>query len=190
MPEKMVRCQDGHFYDPAKYNACPWCNVAAEAAPAQAAESAEGKTRAMRPADADRPGMAAASRPQQEWGATKPLHRAPTGVSPVVGWLVCVEGPDRGRDYRLHMEKNFIGRAPGMDVALTGDDSISREKHASVTFDPKKKAFWLVPGDSSGLVYLNDELVNAPVQIQPDDVIELGKSKLVLAPFTSAKFQW
>ena len=25
MPDKMVRCPEGHFYDPTKHAACPWC---------------------------------------------------------------------------------------------------------------------------------------------------------------------
>jgi len=77
-----------------------------------------------------------------------------------------------------------------MDIAIANDESISREKHATVTFDPKKRMLWLVPGDSTGLVYLNETLVNSPAELKPDDVIELGKSKLVLVPFQSEKFQW
>jgi len=180
----MIRCPEGHFYDPAKQPACPWCGVVAAGAKA---ESAEGKTQPLRPVDS-------APAPQQSkapaYGATKALHREPSGVSPVVGWLVCVEGPDRGQDYRIHMEKNFIGRSSAMDIAIANDESISREKHATITFDPKKRMFWLVPGDSTGLVYLNETLVNSPAELKPDDVIELGKSKLVLVPFQSEKFQW
>jgi pSer/pThr/pTyr-binding forkhead associated (FHA) protein len=103
---------------------------------------------------------------------------------------VCLEGPERGRDYRLHGEKNFIGRDPGMDIRIAGDDAISRQRHAVVTYEPKRKTFWLQPGDAAGLVYLNQELVNTPMQIYADDVIELGGSKLVLVPFQSAKRSW
>ncbi len=32
MPDnKMIRCPEGHFYDPAKHNACPWCALPATA---------------------------------------------------------------------------------------------------------------------------------------------------------------
>ena len=58
-------------------------------------------------------------------------------MDPVVGWLVCLAGPDRGKDFRLHAEKNFIGRAPNMDVCVAGDETVSRERHAMVIFDPK-----------------------------------------------------
>jgi hypothetical protein len=109
---------------------------------------------------------------------------------PVVGWLVCLEGPDRGRDFRLHMEKNYIGRAPGMDVILEGDNTVSREKHGVIIFDPKRQAFWVLPGEASGLVYLNGEIVHSPTQMHRDDVIELGLTKLVLIPFCGDKYTW
>ncbi len=126
-------------------------------------------------------------------GATRRVGQETVGhgkSDPVVGWLVCLEGPDRGRDFRLHGEKNFIGRSPLMDVCVPGDDTVSREKHGVVIFDPKKQAFWVLPGDSSGLVYLNGDLVHAPTQINRDDVIEIGQTKLVLIPFCGDKYSW
>lgn len=193
MPDKMVRCPEGHFYDPGKHNACPWC-----ALPVDAAAGGQEKTRPVRPGDAapppipagpPPPPVAAAPRP----GATRRVGQDPAAVGktdPVVGWLVCVEGPDRGRDFRLHAEKNFIGRAPNMDVSILGDDTVSRERHGVVVFDPKKLAFWVLPGDASGLVYINGEIVHSPTQLNPDDALEIGQSKLVLVPFCGTKFNW
>jgi hypothetical protein len=172
----MKRCDSGHFYDPAKHSLCPWCGVKAD--------TDTGKTRQVK-----LPQRAQGDASADE-GVTRALHKEPSGISPVVGWLVCVEGPDKGRDYRLHGEKNFIGRSASMDVSIGGDDSISRDKHAAVSFEPKKKVFWLLPGESSGLVYLNDEVVNAPTQLKARDVIELGKTKLMFYPFCDEQFQW
>jgi hypothetical protein len=107
-----------------------------------------------------------------------------------VGWLVCLEGPDRGRDFRLHSEKNFIGRSPLMDVCVPGDDTVSREKHGVVIFDPKKQVFWVLPGDSSGLVYLNGEIVHSPAPLKRDDLLEIGQTKLVLIPFCGDQYSW
>ena len=108
----------------------------------------------------------------------------------MVGWLVCLAGPDRGRDFRLHAEKNFIGRSPAMDVCVAGDETVSRDRHALVIFDPKKHAFWAVPGDASGLVYLNGDIVHSPTPMQRDDVLEVGQTKLVLVPFCGEKYSW
>jgi hypothetical protein len=169
----MKRCDNGHFYDSAKHASCPWCGVAA-------AEAESAKTRPLKES----------SEPRRDAEATVAVHRQASGVSPVVGWLVCIEGADRGRDYRLHGEKNFVGRAPAMDVCIAGDEAISREKHAAVSFEPKKRMFWLLPGESSGLVYLNEEVVNTPTQIKSRDVIEIGRTKLVFFPFCDEQFNW
>jgi FHA domain len=205
----MIRCQEGHFYDPAKHSSCPWCAKPLDidmgaAAPAPAAEIGAQKTTPVRPDDPGRsgPGMggstepltwgpgAPAAAPAPAGGATKRLIREQLGMDPVVGWLVCLDGPDRGRDYRLHSEKNFIGRAPTMDICISGDEAISREKHATITFEPKKQVFWLIPGDASGLVYLNGDVVYTPAQLKDRDVVELGKTKLVLVPFVNENFRW
>ena len=77
-----------------------------------------------------------------------------------------------------------------MDVCVGGDEAVSRDRHALVIFDPKKQVFWAVPGDSSGLVYLNGEIVNAPSQMHRDDVLEMGETKLVLIPFCGEKYSW
>jgi hypothetical protein len=119
-----------------------------------------------------------------------PNAKAGLKRDPVAGWLVCLDGPDKGRDFRLHMEKNFIGRAPNMDVVLDGDNTVSRERHAIVIYDPKKKTFWALPGDASGLVYLNGEIVNSPVQMKADDILEVGLTKLVLIPFCGDRYSW
>jgi hypothetical protein len=182
----MTRCTHGHFYDAAKHTTCPYCGVGADAI--------EGKTRRV----PDRAGVAAAApaapapaTPAAEPGVTRAVFRdASTGTSPVVGWLVCTEGPDRGRDFRIHGEKNFIGRSPAMDIAITGDEAVSREKHASVAFDPKRRAFWILPGEAQGLVYLNEQLVNTPMQLKARDIVEVGKSKLMFWPLCDDTFHW
>lgn len=121
---------------------------------------------------------------------TQRLIRKSTGVDPVVGWLVAFSGPMRGQDFTLHAEKNFIGRDPSMDVALAADPAVSRDKHAAVVFEPKKQEFWLIPGDASGLVYRNGELVNGPTVLQDRDSVELGSTQLVLVAFVNQQFRW
>jgi hypothetical protein len=218
----MTRCPEGHFYDPAKHPACPWCalptdagrvdqktrpmqapiqgNVAPPPLPAVSAPHAAPPVLSSPPPALPPVNTRLASAPANPLPAppSNPNATVRLGGSakvgakndPVAGWLVCLEGPDRGRDFRLHMEKNFIGRAPNMDVVLDGDNTVSRERHAIVIFDPKKKTFWALPGDASGLVYLNGEIVNSPVQMKTDDILEVGLTKLVLIPFCGDRYSW
>lgn len=186
----MMRCEEGHFYDAAKHSSCPWCAKALDLDGPAVVAVAEGKTRPLAAVDAAVAPPPRAAVQAHDHAVTRRFDAQPTGIDPVVGWLVCIDGPEKGRDYRLHSERNFVGRAASMDVCIAADPGISREKHATITFEPRKKAFWLHPGEASGLVYRNDSMVNAPVQLETDDLIELGKSKLVLVPFTSQRRTW
>ena len=197
----MTRCPEGHFYDPAKHTSCPWCALPTDSGapenktrPIQAPPPLPGASPAApppTPAVPATPATPAAAAPHPN-ATVRVGASAKTGLKyePVVGWLVCLKGPDRGRDYRLRPEKNFIGRAPTMDIAIEGDNMISRERHAIVIFDPKKKSFWALPGDASGLVYLNGEMVNSPTAMKADDVLELGQTTLVLIPFCGERYSW
>lgn len=113
------------------------------------------------------------------------------GFEPAVGWLVCIEGSEKGRDYRLKPEKNFIGRSSDMDVVISGDEGISRECHATVSYNPKKNAFKIYTGEKSRrLVYLNDEEVTGALDLKDRDIIELGHTKLMFVALCGGEFSW
>ena len=113
-----------------------------------------------------------------------------TGVDPVVGWLVCIKGPDRGRDYQIRSEKNSIGRSDSMDICISGDETISRADHAFVVYDPKKNTTRIQAGMSRGLIYLKgNEIVSSEV-LKAYDQIEMGESVFVFVPFCGENFQW
>jgi hypothetical protein len=193
-----VFCKNGHSYDPEKYSTCPYCGVQVEIdATRPHAGGGTGELNATSPGpSAARPGETRAEneQPQGRPGADgETVHiwkKRLGGIDPVVGWLVCIEGPDRGRDYRIHTERNFIGRAPTMDIAITGDPAISRDNHAVLSYNPRRHTFRLAPGDSRGIVYLNDEEVMGAIELQPYDRIELGETKLLFVPFCGERFVW
>jgi hypothetical protein len=182
----MIQCNAGHFFEESKHTSCPYCAVPLDlgspnpTVPAPTGGHESAKTVPLR--------QAPAAGPQP--GATRRLVEEQLGIDPVVGWLVCIEGPDRGRDYRIRSENNFIGRDVSMDIAIAGDDTISRQKHATLAFEPGQKTFWLLPGEGRGLNYVNDKMVMSPVQLAPRDVIRIGKTRLMLVPFVDDSFTW
>jgi hypothetical protein len=121
---------------------------------------------------------------------TMPYWDEYDGMEPVVGWIVCIEGAQVGQDYKIRREKNFIGRSEEMHIQITGDNSISRKNHAVIIYDPKTRNFILKSGDSSGLVYLNNEAVYSPIQLTAYDVIQMGKSKFIFTPLCGMHFEW
>ncbi|MCY6355727.1 FHA domain-containing protein [Clostridium sp. ZS2-4] len=161
----LIRCKNGHMFSERRYGTvCPYCNI--ETA------SKENNTSAL---------------PQNFDIETELLYQE---IEPVCGWLVCIEGTRVGKDYKIKTGKNFIGRADDMDIQILGDNKISRRNHAIIVYDPKKKNNVLLPGESSGIAYLNGEAAYVPTQLSAYDVIELGKSKFLFVPFCGEHFEW
>ena len=202
----MKRCSNGHFYDDTKYANCPFCEMGG----AMNGGAAAGVTMPLSRINQQQNGAAMQGGFQQPVTPTPPpsektvekrnanntdgktvgLMRGSMGFDPVVGWLVCINGPDVGKDYRLRSEKNFIGRAANMDVAIQSDNGIARQNHAVVSYNPKKNNFILYPGEGHGLVYLNGDEVYVPTEIKTGDCIELGNSELILVQLCGEGFRW
>lgn len=127
-----------------------------------------------------------------EGAVSQTSRQAPRRVSgsPCVGWLIAIAGNHVGEDFRLKAGKNFIGRDPAMDVALTNDKSVSRNKHAIVTYEPKQHLYLVQPGESSELAYLNNEVVLTPVRINAYDMITVGEVNLLFIPLCGERFDW
>lgn len=114
-----------------------------------------------------------------------------TIADPVVAWLVVVEGPGRGTALAVGYGNNRIGRAPAENIAVDfGDEEISRENHASLTFDGRHRRFYLVPGHGRNLVYVNEEPVMSPLELKGGEDIMLGATKLRFVPFCGKAFDW
>jgi len=112
-------------------------------------------------------------------------------LDPVVGWLVVLSGPGRGNARRLGYGQNSLGRDKGERVSLDfGDGSISRSKHAFVLYEPRKRQFYLRPGDGANLTYLNGDLLADSRPLNPSDVIEVGATKLRFVPLCGPDFDW
>lgn len=128
---------------------------------------------------------------QQSYDSAKTVGvYADAAVEPVVGWIICVKGESQGESFNLKAGKNAIGRGAGMDVILAQERSVSRDKHAVITYEPKKRVFLIQSGDSSGLVYLNDELLMNFAELKPYDTIQLGEAIFKFLPFCGEEFIW
>lgn len=146
----------------------------------------EGPTVSLQPDD---PSVFAGAIPSDE-DKTVSFYKDSLGTEPVVGWLVCTGGEYYGQSFLLKSGRNFIGRNPGMDIVLSGDLSVSRDRHAVVIYEPKAKIFIAQPGDSHELFYLNDKVVLNNEVLNPYDVLTIGNEKLLFIPLCGEKFCW
>ena len=108
----------------------------------------------------------------------------------MVGWLVAVEGPEKGNSYNLYSGKNFIGRSSTMDVVIVGDDKVSRDKHTAVMYDPMAKKFFLLSSDSNGMVYFNGSALMDNHELADRERFTIGATTLMFVSLCGDDFDW
>lgn len=159
----LIRCKNGHLFSEKKNGTiCPYCNVAVN------------KNSNLE------------EDPLGKYSETTYLGDLEV-LKPVTGWLVCLEGPSKGRDYRIISEKNFLGRAGDMEIRILGDDTINQRNHAIIVYDPEKNKTMILPGDSQGLAYVLDDndtwdAVFEPRELEAGDRIKIGQSIFLFVP--------
>ncbi|MBR1659083.1 MAG: FHA domain-containing protein, partial [Oscillospiraceae bacterium] len=127
---------------------------------------------------------------QEEENKTVGAFRQKYDLEPVVGWLACVDGPDKGKSYELYAKINTIGRSPENDVCIRGDATVSRRNHARLAYDPRHNNFRIIPDESTNNIYLNDEPIYTPSLLEAYDRVEFGQSRLIFVPLCCERFRW
>ncbi len=108
-----------------------------------------------------------------------------------VGWLAIVQGPGRGAAFTLFSGVTVIGRGANQTVRLDfGDNSISRDNHAAIAYDPEQKAFYVGHGGKANLVRRNDRPVLSTETLTAGDLIRIGETTLRFVPLCGADFGW
>ena len=142
--------------------------------------SDEPKTRPYRPGSA-----AEAPGPDTTSGADDSMD------DPIAGWLVVVDGPGKGQVCRLGYGVNTLGRGGSSRVRIDfGDDEISREAHATLTYDPKGRKFYLQHGGGLNLTYVDDEPVLSPTPLEGLQHIVLGQTTFRFIALCGPNFDW
>ena len=194
---KYKRCEYGHYYDPSKYASCPHCQVrsrqdeytvAKTPVDDRVAEIFDLKEE-VREVQAQ---AAAAQQPaaMEEDSVTVARVEKVTGFDPIVGWFVQVTGENRGKTYEIHSERNTIGRANGMDICLKGDLGISRDTNGVISYNPRNRAFHLIPGEGKAIIYVNGEELLSPIELHAHDRVEISDTMLLFVPLCGEKFAW
>jgi hypothetical protein len=209
--KRLARCERGHFYDAGKYDVCPHCENTQEIpvtklerdwelpSGADTSESVPAQSRPAENKDVVREQVCAPMQGSfmdpgvyaRDDSMTVHYYQKTLGTEPVVGWLVCVSGVHFGQDYRIKSGRNFVGRSGSMDVCLSGDTAVSRDRHLIVTYDPKGRSFFAQPGDtSSALSYLNDKPLLEASELKTGDKLTVGESELMFVAFCGKDFSW
>lgn len=99
----------------------------------------------------------------------------------VVAKLTVVEGPGSGNSVNIFSGTNQVGRGDDMRVQINfGDDTISRQQHAVITYDAKNLEVRVYDGGKSGGLWVNGTRVTSDETIKVGDMIKLGETTLKL----------
>lgn len=188
----IIQCPHGHFYDDEKYSSCPSCMQ--QSGPGWRMDDQKTVSLASMGVPEERTVVLTAETPAGQpvvgsWDAQKTVAcYGGEEQQLLVGWLVCIKGPMRGKDYRLYPGFNRIGRSLASDICLQ-DAKVSMEAHCSVVYDQRSGNFFLVPGKGTA-VYLEEQLVEEAVTLREGSRISLGVSTLELILFCKGEHVW
>lgn len=217
---EMRKCVRGHYYDASVSSDCPYCNSGSDSsrtvALGAAIDSNAGKTVPLGMtsqatqqsgsfADGDSKTLPLGYNPDFAGTSSGPIFtpssdddndrtialvQKNTGIDPVVGWLVSVTGEEKGRDYRIHSDNNYIGRDNKMDICVRYDETISRENHAVVSYDTVDKTYYFSPGEGRNIVRHNGKAIFQTVELAAYDRVTVGKTELLFVPLCGKQFEW
>ncbi len=182
----VAKCENGHFFDNEKFDRCPHCDNPLPKRRSLSEEMTRFEPNAAAGGARIKIPMPAAGQQEEK---TVGLYRAAMGIEPVVGWLVCTEGREKGRSYPLHVGRNFVGRSIRSDVAIPDDEQISREDHCSVVFEPKSCQFLLARGLGEVLL-LEGKALESSARLRDGDCIDMGSCRFVFIPFCKEGRSW
>ena len=155
-------CSNGHQMADS-WEICPYCQKTGFAGVAN--PSAAAATRLETPA------AAPAAEEKQPAGARKTVLLSDQRRAPVVGWLVAMDGAQKGEDFRIREGQNILGS--GADADITIHDVTVSSRHASLRYKDLK--FILTDLDSTNGTFLNSGVEPvAREDLQDNDVIKLG----------------
>lgn len=169
----LVKCEEGHFYDADKFLSCPHC--ANRIAEPEVDDFLGEKQRQVPTLPSDRDDVR---------GYRKAV------LAKTVGWLVCIDGVMFGESFVLREGDNCIGRAENMDVPLTCEPTVSRNRHAIITYDRTRNSFLLHSPENMDRVLCNDKSMKKPKTLKNHDVITLGDCSLLFVALCDASFRW
>ena len=195
----IVRCPNKHYYNDEQYSSCPHCGVKPlfNNSSGNFASTTIPKDHMPKSANND-DGVTIAKYKHSTADKSSHIDNEPKTVgiyskkdigNPVVGWLVCSEGSNKGRDYRIYSGYNRAGRDPSSDICIYNDPNIELTSHFIIAYDPKGNMFHLIPG-SNTLVLLNNKSLLSPTPLNAYDTITAGNTSLKFIPYCKGDVRW
>lgn len=188
-----VRCEDNkHDYNTDQNSKCPYCRAVPKtrqvASPGVQALRSPAETRPVNQGG-QTPRSPAETRPAPPVGGGGTIREPKLRFSPPVGWLVCTDGADKGKDYRIIHGRNLIGRGGNSNIRIIRDMAVSDQEHAELMYD-NDDGFLFRHLKGASLAKVNGKSAREFVKIKRGDVIQVGQTMLLFVPLCDENFSW
>jgi pSer/pThr/pTyr-binding forkhead associated (FHA) protein len=89
---------------------------------------------------------------------------------------VVEKGPDKGREFTLHLPVTTLGRAGGRhnDVEVV-DETVSKDQ-ASIYYDTTTKQFSIANESATNPTKVNGQVISGPTSLDHGAIIEMGRT--------------
>ena len=99
-----------------------------------------------------------------------------------VATLKVVDGPGKGQERPVFSGTNQLGRSADNRIALDfGDNTISRQQHAVISYDGGSQEFRIFDGGKQNPVHVNGERLSGDRALSDGDTIKIGLTTLRFA---------
>ncbi|MDF2542602.1 MAG: hypothetical protein K0S47_2320 [Herbinix sp.] len=175
-----VRCKNGHYYDPEWHTNCPYCGIDIEDFIIHKGSQSANYGHSFE---------------EESYGKTMPIqdylpNQKKNNVGPVAGWLVVLNGSNKGKDYHILIGRNKIGRLTMNEIALEQDEAVELLEHGNIIYDTVSNSFTITPGSATALIYVNDQILLGERILKEKDHIRVGRTELLFVPLCSEEFRW
>ncbi|WP_068267519.1 hypothetical protein [Caviibacter abscessus] len=157
---KLKRCNKGHIFNEEKSDSCPYCIN-----------------------NKNEKNIDILKYEKEE----KTLVYMPVKIEPVVGWLVCIDGVEKGKDFRIIDQRNFIAINNEIGINILTE---STEYSFTITYNAKQRIFVISPGNTNEIIYLNKNAIYETTLIENYNLIELNTIKLIFIGYCGENFNW
>jgi hypothetical protein len=106
----------------------------------------------------------------------------------VVGWLVGLNGANRGESFMIRLGRNVLGRDKRSDIVINDDQASSH--HADLVFRPEERRFILMDHNSTNGTYVNETEIEPRCDLMKNDVIRIGIHRYLFMPLCQEGVYW
>lgn len=153
-------CPQGHPMDPS-WSVCPYCPpVPTEGGGADVMKKTVREVT---------PGVPVGMEPVR-----KTMRMTEEQSTPVVGWIVDINGKQKGQDFRLRGKQTSLGAGEECDIIL--ENEFASTRHASIRFENGE--YFLTDLDTTNGTLLNGKPV-AKEKLKDGDKIQIGKTEYI-----------